>query len=388
MKTSFKSFFKNRETNPESFRKKHWETAMVTGMAVNTVLFVVKLSIGMFIGSIAVIADSVNNLTDSLTNLLIILGLKMATKPPDREHPFGHGRVEYLTSLVIASLILVVSFEFLRSSISVILNPTEIIFTTTTVAVLVATALAKLWQSVYYSRTAEKISSDPLRALAVDSRNDVAVTSVTIVGILVSYFSDFIVDGYLGVFISFLILYSGYTLAKETISKLLGESVDENFADQIQNLAESYDNVLSSHDLIVHSYGPDRTMATLHVDMPDSLSLSYAHSIVDEIERRSKKELGITLLLHVDPVAVEDIRLKAVKEKVKTYTALIDPKIDSHDFKITEKEGRDDIVFELVFPHNFDKKKEGVVVLSLETILKTMDKNYNPIIETEHRFIK
>lgn len=363
------------------------KTAFI-GILINLIIFIFKFFSGMMINSIAIIADSFNNLADSISNLTVILGIQFAQKPADADHPFGHERIEYLASLIISMLMVFTGVQFFASSFSEIQHPSELNFNRWVILILITTIIIKYFLYKYYQVSAKKNKSQPLKALAIDKRNDILVTSFAVLSIGIAYFFGVNVDGFAGMGISLFIVYSGVMMAKETISKLLGEAVDQTKADEIQSFVSNYENILGSHDLIVHTYGPKRTMATLHVDMPNTLLLEEAHNIIDKIERDIKKELEINLVLHIDPVATEDPRLPILKDRVNEYLRAINKHIEIHDFRIIDKDEVAKIIFELVFPHAFDKEMEGIIVVSLDSIIRGMDETYQPIIEPKYKFIR
>ena len=297
-----KLFIGNRDLNEESTRTKYGNLASVVGIITNTILFVVKLVIGLLLNSISIIADAVNNITDSLTNLMVIIGIKFAKKPADNKHPFGHSRIEYITSLIISAFMLFLGYEFITHSIELIINPEEIGFDIVLVGILAASGLVKLWQSGFYKKLGKSVNSEPLKALSKDSRNDVLIAIALVSSVIFTHLTGIIIDGYVGVLVSLIILYSGFSVAKETISKLIGEPIDTEQAKRITDFVMSYDKIISVHDLIVHNYGPGKTMPTMHVDMYDTLSLKEAHAIIHRIEQDAKEKLGMELLLHIDPV--------------------------------------------------------------------------------------
>ena len=290
------------DASEEATRTKYGNLASVVGMVTNTCLFVIKLIVGLLLNSISIIADAVNNITDSLANLIVIVGIKLAKKPPDNKHPFGHARIEYITSLIIAAFMLFLGYELITSSISAILNPEEIGFDMVLVGILVASGLLKLWQSGFYRKLGRAVDSEPLKALSKDSLMDVVIAIAIVSSIIFTHMTGIIIDGYVGLVVSLIILYSGFSVARETVSKLIGESIDPEQSDKILDFVKSYDEIISVHDLTVHSYGPGKNVPTLHVDMRDTLSLKEAHTIIDKIEQDAKEELDMELLLHIDPV--------------------------------------------------------------------------------------
>ncbi|MCL2286871.1 MAG: cation diffusion facilitator family transporter [Firmicutes bacterium] len=299
-----KFFIGNLDVNEEATRTKYGNLASGVGMVTNTFLFLVKLVIGLMLNSISIIADAVNNITDSLANLIVIIGIKFAKKPPDRKHPFGHARIEYITSLIIAAFMLFLGYEFITSSIESIINPEEIGFNVVLVGILAASGLLKLWQSLFYRKLGKTVNSGPLKALSKDSLMDVIIAIAIISSVIFTHVTGIIIDGYIGVIVSLIILYSGFMVAKETVSKIIGESIDSEQAEKILDFVRSYEGIISVHDLTVHNYGPGKNVPTLHVEMSDTLSLKDAHAIIDEIENDAKAKLDIELLLHIDPIQI------------------------------------------------------------------------------------
>ena len=377
-----KNFTDNNLTNQRSAASR---LAMLVGMVLNLCAFGIKLVIGLLIGSVAVIADSINNLTDALSNLIVIFSIKLSVKPADREHPFGHGRAEYLTTLILATLIMFFGFEFLRQSFESIREPQLLDADYLMVAILSATALIKVFMWGYYHRVGKRFDAGTLLALAIDSRNDVLITLLTAGSVLIQQVTGLFVDGYAGILIAIIMTYSGYSLTKEVISKLLGEKPDHDTAGKITQLVRQHPQILGCHDLLMHNYGPSKILASLHVDMPNDLSMDDAHSIVDQLERQAKKELGISLLLHIDPTPVADPRMNAIKTATLDFVKSIDKKLSAHDFKINDTAEGVLVSFELVLPYEYERDKEDIILKSLSAIIKGMDASYLLSIETEYR---
>ncbi|MCL2610077.1 MAG: cation diffusion facilitator family transporter [Defluviitaleaceae bacterium] len=347
--------------------------AVVLGAAANLLLFFIKLFIGLFLNSIAIISDAINNLTDFLSNFIIMYGIKIADKPADKEHPFGHGRVEHLITFVISGIILFTGFEFARSSISVIFEPTNIEFSVPILIILGLSSLVKLWLFFFY----KKVGTEPLKALSKDSLGDVFITLAT----MLSIFFPFL-DGFLGLVISLFIFYAGFTLAKGVISKLLGEKIDTEIVIKIKEIVEAHDKILGTHNLIIHSYG-NKNMGTLHVEMPENLTIIEAHDIVDKLERDVKKILNIDLTMHIDP-QTDDFLLKEIRKKIVKYFDFLEEAVEIHDFKSFYDSEEFDVILELCFPHNYEKAKENLITKTIEMMIK--ENNLNPLIEVEYKY--
>lgn len=381
-------FNKDNESLDNDERERYAVKSVIVGIITNIILFGVKLVIGLILNSVAIMVDSFNNLSDCLTNFVSLIGIKLGNKPADSEHPFGHGRLEYFSALVISFSILYLGFEFLRVSIHNILNPEEIGFNLILIGILLFTMVIKVCLYFFYKRIGNKIDSKAIIATAKDSINDVLITAATILSIVFTYLTGTIIDGYIGVIVASMLIYSGFTITRDTVSKLLGESIDPGLAKEISSIAEAYKQILGTHDLIVHNYGPTSSMATIHVELSNKMSIDEAHYIVDKIEREVKSKLGITLVIHVDPIPVNDDRVNELKFRVIDYINSVDPKLDAHDFKVIDRNEHTDVIFEIEFPYNYDKDKENIILLSLSSIVKSLDKKYNCIIEPEYRFIK
>ena len=380
-------FIGHGSPSEESTRTKYSNLASVVGAITNTLLFLVKLIIGLLLNSISIIADAVNNITDSLANLLVIVGIKLAGKPADYKHPFGHARIEYITSLIIAALMLFLGYEFMRSSISHILNPEEIGFDIVLVSILAASGLLKLWQSGFYKKLGKTIASEPLIALSKDSRNDVIIAIALVSSVIFTHITGIIIDGYIGAFVSLIILYSGFSVARDTASKLIGEAVDYESAAQIVDIVESHDKVLSAHDLVVHNYGPTRSMTTVHVDMCDKLSFKEAHAITDKIALDVKEKLGLELLIHIDPVSLDDHRLNELRKSVESYLDAIDKRLNAFDFSIIDNENCVDVLLKVEMPGDYDDSQLDEIFDGLSKKITALDEKYNPIIGKDPSFV-
>ncbi|NMB02378.1 MAG: cation transporter [Firmicutes bacterium] len=295
---------KSSSDNLES-RSSAGSFASWAGIVINLLLVVGKVTAGIFAGSVAVIADGLNNLMDALGAIITLLGFKMAAKKADDEHPFGHGRYEYIAGLAVAVLVLVVGVELARSGITEILDPSPVDFGTPIVIVLVISVAVKSWMALFYRRFSKRIGSSALKAVSVDSRNDALATSAVFISALVSRYAGIELDGWAALGVSLFILYNGIGLLKETISPLVGEAPSEELVDYISEKITAHKQVLGIHDLIIHDYGPERRYVSAHVEMPSDEDPVITHDIIDSIERDFLENDGIHLIIHVDPVAPE-----------------------------------------------------------------------------------
>ena len=324
----------------------------VVGLIINISLTILKLVIGLMTSSIAVTADAVNNLADATSSVMTIVGFRLANMPPDKEHPHGHGRIEYLTALMIAFMVMIVGFQFIKSSFDRIVNPQPIKFQWVTFILLIISISFKLWLSIFNRKLGNKISSAALKATATDAMGDVLTTSVVVFSLGLSRITDYPIDGYIGVLVSVLILYSGFSLVKETISPLIGEAADPELIDAINEGVLSYDYILGVHDLIVHNYGPGRVMATIDAEIPAHIDVVTIHDIIDQAERELGEKHNLHLVIHMDPVGLETKETTEIRNEIKHMikdSTLIE---SMHDFNIIEDDGCKCVIFHIVVDGN------------------------------------
>lgn len=336
--------------------------AGIVGLIINLLLAGLKVIIGLSISSIAVVADAFNNLFDAISSIITIVGFKISNRPPDKEHPYGHGRAEYLTALIIAFVVMIVGFQFVKSSFSRIIDPEALIFQWISIILLSITVIFKIWLYNFNMRLSKKISSTALKATAIDALVDVIITSVIILSLLISLITDFPIDGYIGLLVSILILYSGFSLVKETISPLLGEAPSSKLINAIHEGILSYDYIIGVHDLMVHNYGPGRKIATIDVEVPWDMDLVTIHNIIDQAERELSEKYNLHLVIHVDPVGHESKEVKEVKKEVKSKIKKNKIIESIHDFNIIEEDGQKCVIFHIVVDGNkidkgFSKKE-------------------------------
>ena len=342
----------NTDYTDTKVRGKIGYIAGIAGLIINVLLTAIKVIIGLSISSIAVTADAFNNLSDATSSIITIIGLNISNAPPDKEHPHGHGRVEYLTALMVAFMVMVVGVQFVKSSANRIVNPEPVKFQWISLILLLISIVLKVWLVILNRRLGDKISSTALKATATDALGDVLTTSVIILSLLLSFVTDFPIDGYVGLLVSILILYSGFSLVKETISPLIGEAPDPDLISAINQGVLSYDYIIGVHDLIVHNYGPGKTMATIDVEVPADIDLVTIHDIVDQAERELSEKYDLHLVIHIDPVGHESKEVKEVKQEVK-HKIKDNKLIESmHDFNIVEEDGNKCVIFHIVIDGN------------------------------------
>ncbi len=367
-----KRFIKNYEnTTDPKVRTAYGKLAGTVGIICNIMLFIMKIAVGTLFGSVSVTADAVNNLSDASSSIISLMGFKLADKPADEEHPYGHGRFEYLSGLLVAVFIIVIGIELLRGSINKILNPTPVEFSYITVGVLIFSVLVKLWMALFNFKMGKKINSSTLKATGADSRNDVIATSAVLVSLFVSYFSGIDLDGWMGIAVSLFIMYSGVDIVKETLNPLLGKAPEMEFVKEIKNKILAYPGVLGTHDLLVHDYGPGRQFASVHVEMAAEADPLESHEIIDTIERDFYAE-GLHLIVHFDPIVTSDDRVTNLRYWLSEQVYLIDENLSIHDVRIVPGVKQTNVIFDCVVPFDFNMTEDELK----KKICKVVSDNY------------
>lgn len=383
-----KLFVKNSE-NIENVkvRTSYGVMSSVVGVICNVILFGIKITIGLIINSISVTADAFNNLSDAGSSVISFIGVKLAGRPADKDHPFGHGRFEYISALAVAFLILQVGFSLLKNSFNKVLNPEEIGFSWIMVVILGISVLVKLWLSFFNKKLGNLINSNVMKATSADSLNDVIVTSATIVSIIASKLTGFNIDGWIGIVVSIFVMLAGINIAKETLMPLIGEAVDKDVYSNITNKVESYEGIIGSHDLIVHNYGPSHIMATIHAEVPNDSNMEDIHEVIDRIERDVLREMDIFLVIHMDPVEINDKRVLDRKNMVIKVVEDIEPKASIHDFRVVNGKGNTNLIFDLVVPHSYSEKDEQDLLRKVTESISKDSNKYQCVITIEHSYI-
>ena len=375
-------------TNIESteVRTRYGMLASVVGIFCNVLLFSVKLTIGLILSSLAVTADAFNNLSDAASSIISFIGVKMAGKPADAEHPFGHGRIEYIAALIVSFLVIEVGFTFFKSSICKILHPEEISFDLVPFVILILSILVKLWMAFFNNKLGKRIDSKVMLATAADSLGDVITTSATVLSIIICHFTSINVDAIAGLIVSAIVIWSGISIAKDTLEPLIGERVPAELYQKITDIVESYDGIVGTHDLIVHNYGPNRSMATIHAEVPNDINIDVSHEIIDKIERDVKKDLNILLVIHMDPVEMRDEEVLSLREKTSRIVHALDPELNFHDFRVLKENEQRNLIFDLVIPDSYSEKDANRVMHQLVSLLHEMDENVECIITLDRSF--
>lgn len=375
-----------KNTEDTRVRTRYGLMASVVGICCNVLLFGSKLFIGMLINSISVMADAFNNLSDAASSIVGFVGVKMAGKPADEDHPFGHGRMEYIAAFIVAFLVIQVGFSFLKTSIEKIIHPEELTFKAVSVAILLLSVCIKLWMAFFNNTLGKRIQSTVMKATAADSLGDVVTTSATILSILVYGIWGLNIDGIIGLVVSVIVMWAGVKIAKDTLAPLIGEPIDPKLYDEITEFVESYDGILGSHDLIVHNYGPSRSMASIHAEVPNDVNIDVSHEIIDAIEREAVRKFGIFLVIHMDPVETKDSRVMEFGIMLENVLQGIDPRISFHDFRMIEGKNRINLIFDLVMPREYDGNKKEWLKEEVTKKVTEIDKRCCLIITAESGF--
>ena len=356
------------------------------GIICNMVLASLKLTVGILSGSVSITADALNNFSDAVSSVVTLIGFRLAERPADSEHPYGHARYEYLSGLAVAAMIIVIGFELAKTAVEKIFNPALVEVSVPLAVVLVGSILVKLWMSVFNYKLGKMIDSATLRATAADSRNDMIATAAVLLAAVLEYFIQLPLDGYMGLGVSLFILYSGVMLAKDTISPLLGEQVSPELRKQIVTLVESNPYVLGYHDLMVHDYGPGQRFASLHVEMDEKENPILCHEIIDDIERECLEQFNIHLVIHYDPVVTGDVELQTMRESVCTLLQEQDGRLTIHDFRMVKGTGHSNLIFDVALPRDLTGR-ELEIKHTLENALAAKHQGvYNTVITFDPDF--
>ena len=376
-------FIKNYEqTESPSVRQSYGVLCGSVGIGFNILLFIGKFLAGLISNSIAITADAFNNLSDAGSSLITLIGFKMAGQKPDTEHPFGHGRIEYLTGLLVSLLILLMGVELIKSSVSKILHPEATECTPMVAGILIVSILVKLYMYLYNRSTGRKIDSAAMLATAADSLSDMLSTSVVLIATLIGKFTGLQIDGWCGLLVGIFILYAGFSAAKDTISPLLGQPPQKEFVEKIESIVQSYPQVLGIHDLIVHDYGPGRVMISLHAEVPASGDMLHLHDTIDNIERQLHRELHCDAVIHMDPVMNDDEETQELKKQVTCCLHELDKSLNLHDFRIVKGPTHTNIIFDILVPFKF-QLSDAEISRFMEEKIHSISASYYAVINID-----
>ena len=381
-------FIRDRDhVSDPAVRRAYGQLCGLTGIGLNVLLFIGKFLAGSISGSIAITADAFNNLSDAGSSLITLLGFRLAGRKPDPEHPFGHGRMEYISGLVVSGLILLMGAELVKTSFDKILHPAAVDFSVIAMVILAVSILVKLYMSLYNRRIGKKINSAAMAATAADSISDAISTAAVLAAMLVAKFSGLMIDGYVGMIVAVLILISGVKAAKETIAPLLGQAPEAEFVRQIERIVMSHPPICGIHDLVVHDYGPGRVMISLHAEVPAGGDMLTLHDVIDNAELELRRELNCEAVIHMDPIVTDDGLTAELRSKVSELVKTIDERITIHDFRIVPGNTHTNLIFDAVVPFDIGLSVQEVSG-RIRRLVSEMDGNYFAVVLVEHSYVK
>ena len=380
-----KLFVKNwQDTKSPAVRRAYGTMASAVGIVANLLLSLVKLAAGILSGAISITADAVNNLSDAGSQVISLVSFKVASKPADRDHPFGHARIEYVSSMIVSFLILTVGVELLRESIGQILSPSPISFSLPVFLILALSVAVKLWLSFFNRRLASKMDSEVMRATSADSLSDAIATGAVLISGLIAWKTGWQIDGYMGVVVAVIILIAGIRVLNDTKNSILGRAPSPETMESIAKLAEEYPEILGIHDMVVHSYGPGNIIASFHAEVDGSANVFDTHDVIDLVEKRLWSELGIRATVHMDPIVTDDERIQALREQTLASVRTVDPHLGIHDFRFVEGKTHSNLIFDVTAPFELKLSDEELKQkISLEISL--LNPNYFAVITVDRQ---
>ena len=360
--------------------------ASFVGILCNVCLFLVKFVVGLLVNSVSVTADAFNNLSDAASSVISFVGVKMAGKPADKEHPFGHGRIEYIAALIVSFLVLEVGFTFLKDSISKIRHPEVLNFQLVSVVILVLSIGMKLWLGIFNRQLGKRIDSKVMMAVFADSMGDVITTSVAILSLVIFRLTGINIDGIVGIGVALVVMWAGVGIARDTLEPLIGEAIDPEEYDKVKRFVERYNGIEGTHDLIIHNYGPNQSMASIHAEVPNDVNIENAHELIDRIERDAVEELGILLVIHMDPIEMKNEQVMDLRKQVDTVLRELDEACRIHDFRVVNGVGQINLIFDMVVPFGYGEEQQEQLRQRLMERLQELDRRYQCVITMEHSY--
>ena len=381
-------FIKNRENlHDQQVRQAYGTLCSIVGICFNIFLFAGKFFAGTITGSVAITADAFNNLSDAGSSIITLIGFRVAGQEPDTEHPFGHGRIEYIAGLIVSILIILMGFELAKSSIAKIIHP-EAVDTSMAAFIILAVSIAvKAYMYYYNHSTGQKIDSSAMKATAMDSFSDSLATTVVLISMLITKFTGLNVDAFGGIAVSLFIIYTGINAAKDTLSPLLGQPPTREFVGQVLSIVLSHKEIVGTHDLVVHDYGPGRVMISLHAEVPGNGNIFELHDVIDQAENELHEKLGCEAVIHMDPIAVDDAAVKEMKERVMALVREIDTKITIHDFRMVQGPTHTNLVFDMVVPPKFRLSGSEVKGLMEKKVRDMQGGTYFAVIKVDQMYV-
>lgn len=374
----------NNTQNPK-VRSKYGTLSGIVGIISNLILCTLKILAGILSGSVSIVADGINNLSDAGSSIITLIGFKLSSKPADEDHPYGHERIEYLTGVIISFIILFIGISLLTSSFDKIRNPEEMNVSNIVFIILGISIIIKCWLSIFFRLNGKAISSDAILATAQDSLNDCISTGAVILGMIIYKFTDFPIDGYIGLFVSVFILISGVKMLKETMNPLIGEKISPELEEKIASKVLSYEGILGVHDLVVHTYGPNRVFATIHAEVSSTRDILESHDIIDNIELAFRNELQIDLVIHMDPIDITNPETLALRELVSEIVTSYDQNLSIHDFRVVHGQTHTNVLFDINMPITYPITPKELRKIITERI-KEKDEKLNAVIQIDQKY--
>ena len=382
-----KLFIKDyNNTSDNSVRQKYGFLSGIVGIIVNIILATIKLIIGITVNSISITADAVNNYSDAGSSAVTLIGFKIANRPADEEHPFGHGRYEYIAGLIVSFVVLIFGFDLMKTSVERIFNPVSLNFSIISVVALSVSILGKIWLAFFNKKLAKAINSPTMSAVATDCISDCAATAVTIVSLLLSHFTSINIDSYLGICVAVIIFIAGINIIKETLNPLIGQAIDKETANKIRGELMSYEGIIGMHDLIIHSYGTNNTFGSVHAEVPANCNILEIHDTIDTIEREIKRKFGIEISIHMDPLVTDDKFVDEMKEMTFHLLSEIDDNISFHDFRVVSGPIHTNFIFDVVMPHSM-KYSESEFIKIISDKFTEKNENYFAVVTVDRSFV-
>lgn len=381
-----KIFLRNRKITEDNNRKAYGLLCGILGIFLNVILFIIKYIAGAISGSVAIVADAFNNLSDAGSSFITLVGFIFSGKKPDYDHPFGHGRFEYVSGFVVSMVIIMMGVELIKSSVDKILHPQTVEDSAIAIAVLIVSILVKLYMCFYNHSIGKKISSTAMLATATDSLSDSIATTVVLLSIIIMKFFSINVDGYCGVIVALFILYAGFNAARDTISPILGKAPEPEFVEQIENMVLAHKEVAGVHDLVVHDYGPGRVMISLHAEVDGNGNIFELHDAIDRIENELSERLDCEAVIHLDPIETNNEEIKKIKVKVADKLKEINKNITIHDFRMVTGNTHTNLIFDVVVPYEMKENNSEVKEIVLKKV-KELDEKYVAVIHIDRSYI-
>ena len=383
-----KRFVKDyQQTEAVQVRTAYGTLSSMVGIFCNVLLFGAKLLIGLLINSISVMADAFNNLSDAASSIIGFIGVKMAEKPADDDHPFGHGRIEYIAAFIVAFIVIQVGFSLFKTSLNKILNPESMSFKWISIVILSLSVAVKLWLSLFNRTLGKRINSKVMLATAADAMGDVVTTSATMLSIAVFGIFGVNIDGIVGIAVSVVVMIAGVNIAKDSLAPLIGEAIDPQLYEQISNFVESFEGILGTHDLIVHNYGPSKSMASIHAEVPNDVNVERSHEVIDQIEHEAARRFGLLLVIHMDPVETHDGRIREFRDMLGEVLTELDSRLSFHDFRMVDGVEHINLIFDLVVPREYKAAVQDNLKARISAAVRKRDPRCACVITVENSYL-